>query len=122
MEEASADAQEEAVEETASLLANMNTSIRDINGELTAGEPPWLRSHLEVPFGGVISLTLAVLDFNSEHHHRYQFRLGEEEEPWVDMGSRREITFMDLDPGTYEFTARGRNCQGIWSEIAQPSY
>lgn len=95
------------------------TSIRDIDGELAEGGPAWLRSHLEVPFGGMISLTLAVLDFNSEHHHRYQFRLGEEEEPWVDIGSRREITFMDLDPGTHEFSARAHNCQGVWNELSR---
>lgn len=95
------------------------TSIRDINGELAEAEPPWLRSRLEVPFGSMISLTLAVLDFNSEHHHRYQFRLGDEDEPWVDIGSRREITFMDLDPGTHEFSARAHNCQGVWSELSR---
>jgi signal transduction histidine kinase/ligand-binding sensor domain-containing protein len=95
------------------------TSIRDIEGKQIGGESPWLTSQLEVPYGGLISLTLAVLDFNVEHHHRFQVRLGGDDEPWVDMGSRREITFMDLDPGTHQFAARARNCQGVWSDLSQ---
>ena len=95
------------------------TSIRDINGELFGEEPQWRRKHLEIPFDSWLSLTLAVLDFNAEHHHAYQFRLGDEDEPWVDLGARREITFLDLDPGTHEFSARARNCQGVWNDITQ---
>ena len=34
----------------------------------------------------------------------------------MNLGARREITFMDLDPGTHRFSARGNNCQGVWSE------
>jgi len=93
------------------------TSIRDINGEIVGEEPPWLRTHLEIPFESWLSLTVAVLDFNIEHHHRYQFRIGDEEEPWVDIGSGREITFMNLDPGTYEVSARAHNCQGVWNDL-----
>ncbi len=96
------------------------TSIRDLKGELPGGEPPWHRKYLEISFDSWLSLTLAVLDFNVEHRHSYQFRLGEEDEPWVDLGARREITFLDLEPGTYAFSARGRDCQGVWNEISEP--
>jgi signal transduction histidine kinase len=63
---------------------------------------------------------LAVLDFNPENHHSFQFRLGDEDEEWVDLGSRHEITFMDLEPGTHQFIARGQNCQGVWNTLATP--
>ena len=92
------------------------TSIRDRAGELVGEEPPWRRERLEIPFGGWLSVTLAVLDFNAEHQNTYEFRLGDESEPWVNLGARREITFMDLDPGTHRFSARGNNYQGVWSE------
>ena len=95
------------------------TSIRDNHGELVGEEPPWRRKLLEISFDSWLSLSLAVLDFNAEHHHAHQFRLGGEDEPWVDLGARREITFLDLDPGTYEFSARGHNCQGVWNDIPQ---
>ncbi len=96
------------------------TSIRDLNGELVGEEPAWLRTRLEVPYNSLISFTIAVIDFNVEHHHGYQFRLGDEDDPWVDLGSRREITFLDLDPGIHEFSARAQNCQGVWNETIQP--
>lgn len=95
------------------------TSIRDIHGELVGKNPSWLRTHLEVPFNSWFALTLAVIDFNVEHHHRFQYRLGDEDDPWVDLGPQREITFLDLDPGTHEFSARAHNCQGVWNDLPQ---
>ena len=62
---------------------------------------------------------IAVLDYNTEHSHAYAYRLSDDS-PWVDLGPRHAITFTDLDPGSYAFSVRGRNCQGVWSD-ARPT-
>jgi signal transduction histidine kinase/ligand-binding sensor domain-containing protein len=96
------------------------TTIRTSSGELGTESPVWDLHNLEMPWGEWLSLQFAVLDYSVDRRHRYQYRLGGVDEDWIDLGSSREITFTDLDPGTYEFNIRGRNSQGVWS-IAEPT-
>src|ERR1700759_2473091 len=38
----------------------------------------------------------------------------------IDLGENREITFTNLDPGSYQFSIRASNSDGIWSDPAGP--
>ena len=71
-------------------------------------------SHIRLPFGAVLSIELAILDF-AESLNEYAFRL-DPEEPWTKVGSQRQLIFSGLAPGQYEFQARGRDAHGIWGE------
>ena len=95
------------------------TSVRGPASEIGGDQPPWRLARIEVPYGEWISIEIAVLDFASEARHAYAYRLGGAEK-WVDLGPRRSITFTDLAPGRYAFTAKGRNDQGVWSETVSP--
>lgn len=77
----------------------------------------WGPEGLSVPYGDVLSLEFAVLDF-SETPHDYAYRLGEED-AWINLGPRRQVTFFGLAPGSYQFQVRGRDAFGRWGE-AQP--
>jgi signal transduction histidine kinase/ligand-binding sensor domain-containing protein len=92
------------------------TSVRSAAGEIIGDRPVWQLERLEIPYGEWLSLEMAVLDYRTQQNHAYSYRLGDENEVWVDLGSRRAVTFTDLDPGTFAFSARGRNSQGVWSE------
>jgi len=92
------------------------TSVRSAAGEIVGDQPVWQLEHLEIPYGEWLSLEMAVMDYRTQRNHAYAYRLGDEDEAWVDLGSRRAVTFTDLDPGTFEFGVRGRNSQGVWSE------
>ena len=94
------------------------TSIRTQSGDRHRDAPARALERLEIPYGTWFSIELAVLDFNTEHNHAYAYRLGNARDAWVDLGTRREVTFTNLDPGTYAFSARGRGCQGVWSETS----
>jgi signal transduction histidine kinase/ligand-binding sensor domain-containing protein len=94
-------------------------AIRTTTGELRGTAPPWRTSHLEIPYGRFLSLELAVLDYNTDHRHAYSYRLGDDAD-WIELGEADVITFADLSPGSYEFQARGRDCQGTWSTTAVP--
>jgi signal transduction histidine kinase/ligand-binding sensor domain-containing protein len=96
------------------------TSIRTASKGPAADRPVWDLGRLEIPWGDWLSLRFAVLDYSADRRHRYQYRLGGVEEDWIDLGSSREITFTNLDPGSYEFNVRGRNSQGVWS-TAEPT-
>ncbi|WP_345292241.1 ligand-binding sensor domain-containing protein [Kangiella marina] len=65
-------------------------------------------------YGDVFSVEFAVLDY-SEKPHRYQYRMSEEE-PWIDLGGRREVTFYNLAPDNYQLAIRGQDVFGVWGE------
>ena len=91
------------------VIASITTTAGHVRGNL----PAWKTTEVEVPYGDWLSFELAVLDYRTEGGHRYAYRLDED---WIDLGSRRDITFTDLQPGTHEFAAMGRNSQGVWNE------
>ena len=90
------------------------TSIRTSAGEVRDPEG------LELPRGDWLALELAVLDYDSRGRHRYAYRLGDDDRPWIDLGDQRGVTFTDLEPGVHRFTARGRDARGNWSTLATP--
>ena len=104
----------------ASASATLITSMRSRLGPLVGDLPPWQMARIEVPYGEVISLDFTVLDFDGGEYHRYAYRLGSDQEGWVDIGTRRSVTFSDLDPGEHTLTVRGRNARGVWSETSAP--
>jgi signal transduction histidine kinase/streptogramin lyase len=88
------------------------TSIRTPTGEVRTDRPVWSLDRLSVPYGGWLTIDLAVLDYAPRQRHRYAYRLGGD---WIDLGPTRQITFTQLKPGRYRFSARGRNAAGEWS-------
>ncbi|MGH9870414.1 MAG: sensor histidine kinase [Candidatus Polarisedimenticolia bacterium] len=98
------------------------TSVRVRSDELRGERPSWSLEQMEIPWGTWFSIEVAVMDFNTPHSHAHAYRLGQGpgEDGWIDLGPRRTITFTDLGPGRYEFVARGRNCQGVWTSTSTP--
>jgi ligand-binding sensor domain-containing protein len=69
---------------------------------------------LRIPYGEIVSVNAAVLDY-SEAEHQYAYRLHAEDQ-WTDVGAQGKVVFSKLAPGRYEFQARGRDANGIWGE------
>jgi signal transduction histidine kinase/ligand-binding sensor domain-containing protein len=69
-----------------------------------------------MPYGDVVSVGFAVLDF-AEVPHRYEYQMGESNE-WVSLGSKQDITFFGLAPGNHVLRTRGRDVFGAWSEAS----
>ncbi|HKQ97823.1 MAG TPA: two-component regulator propeller domain-containing protein [Candidatus Polarisedimenticolia bacterium] len=88
-------------------------SIRTPKGEVLADRPVWNLGRLSLPYGEWLAIDLAVLDYAPATRHRYAYRL--EGGDWIDFGPSRQITFTQLKPATYRFSARGRNASGVWS-------
>lgn len=76
--------------------------------------PGLLDGQLQLPYKEVLSIEMAVLDF-AESSNEYAYRL-HSADPWIELGSQRQIIFQGLAPGQYEFQARGRDAYGIWGE------
>ena len=68
---------------------------------------------VQVAYGEGLSVRFAVLDY-AEVPHEYEYRMGGAES-WTPLGTRRELTFVDLAPGSHGLEIRGRDVYGQWS-------
>ncbi len=64
----------------------------------------------------VVSFEFAALCFTAPEKNRYAYRLSGFSDRWVDLGTERDITFTNLDPGAYTLHVRGSNDDGVWNE------
>lgn len=69
---------------------------------------------LSIKYGDLITIGFAVLDF-AEVPHEYEYQTDDSDE-WLSLGSRQEITFSGLSPGSHEIRVRGRDIFGLWSQ------
>ncbi len=62
------------------------------------------------------SFTFAALDYTNPAKNRYAYRLEGFDPEWVMSGSRRYLSYSNLDPGKYVLRVRGTNSDGIWND------
>jgi hypothetical protein len=64
----------------------------------------------------IFSLEFAVLDYTFPRRNRYAYMLEGVGNRWIDIGTKRDVTFTDLAPGNYALYVKGTNSDGIWGE------
>ncbi|NBB92660.1 MAG: response regulator [Gammaproteobacteria bacterium] len=72
----------------------------------------------------------AGLHFVEPDRNRYAYRLAGVDAGWVDSGGSRTVRYPDLPPGSYSFSVRAANSDGVWSgpkrlmriEVAAPPW
>ncbi len=64
----------------------------------------------------VFSLEFAALDFTHPEQNEYAYKLEGFDKNWNYSGSRRFVTYTNLDPGAYTFWVRASNDDGLWNE------
>ncbi len=63
------------------------------------------------------SFEFASLDFAAPANNKFAYKLEGYHEDWVYTDAkRRTVSFMNLDPGTYDFKIKGTNSFGVWNE------
>ncbi len=66
----------------------------------------------------VFSIEFAALHFSAPLKNTYSYMLEGFDKEWQNSGTRRFVTYTNLDPGEYVFHARGANSDGLWCETA----
>jgi diguanylate cyclase (GGDEF)-like protein/PAS domain S-box-containing protein len=69
----------------------------------------------------VLSLEFAALDYSLPRHNEYAYSMEGFNDQWLKLGSKREVTFTNLDPGHYVFRVKASNNDGIWNDAAPTS-
>ncbi|RCR69156.1 sensor histidine kinase [Larkinella punicea] len=62
------------------------------------------------------SFEFAALNYVNPSKNQYAYQLAGLEKNWVYSGSRRYVSYTNLDPGTYVFRVKGSNNDGVWNE------
>lgn len=68
------------------------------------------------PEDSVVSFEFAALNFTLSHKNRYAYQLEGFHDDWIELGTKRDITFTNLNPGSYVFRVKGSNNDGVWNE------
>ena len=61
-----------------------------------------------------IFLQFSALDYSADGSIDYAFRLGQGDGVWNTIGKDHSVTFLDLNPGTYQLQIRSTNSDGVW--------
>ena len=64
----------------------------------------------------IISFEFAALSFDPNNICKYAYKLEGLTNNWINLGSKREITFSNLAPGDYIFKVRACNADGKWCD------
>jgi signal transduction histidine kinase/ligand-binding sensor domain-containing protein len=62
------------------------------------------------------SLEFAALDFVEPRKNQYAYKLEGFDRDWIFCGSRRYVSYTNLEGGNYIFRVKGSNSDGIWNE------
>ena len=63
-----------------------------------------------------LSFEFAALNYANPSKNQYAYQLKGVDKNWVYSGSRRYVSYTDLEPGTYVFRVKGSNNDGIWNQ------
>lgn len=63
----------------------------------------------------VFSFEFSALDFTNPSNNRYAYLLEGFDEHWINSGTRRYISYTNLDAGDYTFHVRGSNNDALWN-------
>jgi signal transduction histidine kinase/ligand-binding sensor domain-containing protein/CheY-like chemotaxis protein len=64
----------------------------------------------------VISIEFAALNYTNSRKNQYAYKLEGFDKEWNYIGSRREVTYTNLNPGKYTFRTKACNNDGVWNQ------
>ncbi len=92
------------------------TSFRKFNREVPLeSEPAFLSTVTLGPRESVFSFEFAALSFAAQRKNQYAYRLVGFRDQWTQLGTKRDVTFTNLNPGAYTLEVRAANNDGVWN-------
>lgn len=65
----------------------------------------------------ILNFEFASLSFYNSSKNNYAYKLEGYNNNWIQLGTKRDVTFTNLDPGEYILHVKGSNNDGVWNEI-----
>jgi ligand-binding sensor domain-containing protein/signal transduction histidine kinase len=74
-------------------------------------------AHIDLSYkDSFVAFEFSALDYYAPENNRYAYMLEGFDEDWVEAGTRRYVSYTNLDGGAYVFRVRGSNSDGVWNE------
>jgi ligand-binding sensor domain-containing protein/two-component sensor histidine kinase len=64
------------------------------------------------------SLEYVALNYTRSKFNRYAYKMEGLDKKWNDAGSRRYVSYANLDEGTYTFNVKACNNEGVWNNLS----
>ncbi len=93
------------------------TSFKKYNKEIKLVNHISEIKELKLSFKDImISFEFAALNYYKSKKNLYKYTLEGFNKDWIELGTKRDITFTNLDPGKYTLKIKGSNNDGVWNE------
>lgn len=66
----------------------------------------------------IINFEFSLLNYNNTAKNKYAYKLEGHNNNWIQLGTKRDVTFTNLSPGEYKLYVKGSNSDGIWNNNA----
>jgi len=75
------------------------------------------KKEIEVSYkDNFLSFEFAALSYRNTFKNQYAYKLEGFNDNWIQLGTKRDVTFTNLDAGEYTLRVKGSNNDGIWNE------
>lgn len=64
----------------------------------------------------ILSFEFAALNYRNTFKNQYAYKLEGFNDNWIQLGTKRDVTFTNLDPDEYTLRVKGSNNDGVWNE------
>jgi signal transduction histidine kinase len=96
-------------------LARYNTD--EVAGKPIAEKGIAERTEIELSYkDNILTFEFAALNYRNTVKNQYAYKLEGFNDNWIQLGTKRDITFTNLDPGEYTLRVKGSNNDGVWNE------
>jgi signal transduction histidine kinase/ligand-binding sensor domain-containing protein len=76
-----------------------------------------LEKELDLDYSdNVLTFDFAALEYTNPANNLYAYKMVGFDKDWASIGSKREATYTNLDPGRYTFRVKASNNDGVWNE------
>ncbi|MGH9834117.1 MAG: ligand-binding sensor domain-containing protein [Blastocatellia bacterium] len=74
------------------------------------------RSAIEFSYkDNILTFEFAALSFRHPEKNQYAYQLAGYSDRWIQLGTKRDVTFTNLNAGDYTLRVRGSNSDGVWN-------
>ena len=93
------------------------TQFLKFNKSVVLDKPIYTLDLIEIDHrDSVFGFEFAAMDYTAPHKNRFRYRLEGFDRNWTE-AETHQVTYTNLDPGSYRFSVQGSNNDGVWNEV-----
>ena len=98
----------------------MFTNFKIHNQPVKLKMPIWAAKKISLNYDqNFFSIEFAALEFTAPYKNRYAYKLENFNNDWINLGSKHDVMFTNLNPGEYNLKVLASNEDGLWTKKAK---